>query len=85
MPGLVGPANYPTRDPRSPKQTNGRVVNPVRYMEMGGFDAQGKWAGHISTSMSSKTNDMMLESGGPTGVKPTVDTTGTNTDSGLKK
>ena len=64
MPGIVGPASYPIRDPRSPKQTNGRIVNPVRFMEAGGFDGAAKWAGHISTSMSSKTNDMRLEAGG---------------------
>jgi hypothetical protein len=84
MPGIVGPESYPIRKPTDPKQTNGRVVNPVRFMEMGGLDAAGKWAGHISTSMSSKKNDMNLEAGGPTGVRPAADTTGTNVDSGTK-
>ena len=82
MPGLVGPSDYPIRKPTDVKQTNGRIVNPVRMMEIGGFDALGKWAGHISTSMSSKTNDMNLEKGGPTGVRPAKDTTGTNVDAG---
>lgn len=82
MPGIVGPKDYPIRKPDDPKQTNGRIVNPVRFMELGGFDAAGKWAGHISTSMSSKKNDMNLESGGPTGLKTADDTTGTNVDSG---
>lgn len=44
MPGLVGPSNYPIRQVTDPKQTNGRIVNPVRYLEMGGFDSAGKWS-----------------------------------------
>jgi hypothetical protein len=80
VPGLVGPKDYPIRNWTDPKQTNGKVVNPVRYMEFGGLDGPGKWAGHSSTSMSKKTNDMTLEKGGPTGVRPAKSTTGTNVD-----
>lgn len=43
QPGIVGPADYPIRDPRSPKQINGRCVNMVGYPNFGGFTGPGKW------------------------------------------
>ena len=43
MPGLVGPTKYPIRDPKDPKQSNGRILNPVRYTTLGGLDGPGKW------------------------------------------
>ncbi len=45
MPGIVKPQEFPIRKPTDAKQSNGRVLNPVRYMEMGGFSGSGKWAG----------------------------------------
>lgn len=41
--GLLGPDSFPIRDPRSPKQINGRIINPPRYAEFGGLDGPGKW------------------------------------------
>ena len=54
-PGIVAPADFPIRDPRSRPRMQGRVVNPVGYMErpngetgIGGFDGPAKLPGHGS-------------------------------------
>ena len=73
MPGIVGPANFPIRHPEDPKQTNGRNVNPVRYIECGGLDGPGKWG-----AGSAKKNDMKVEK--PTSVRAAVDTANTGDD-----
>ena len=73
MPGIVGPADYPIRDPKDPNQTNGRNVNPVRYLEMGGLDSAAKWAGS-----GGKKNDMKVDKA--TSVRGAVDTTNTGDD-----
>ena len=41
--GTFAPQNFPPRDPRAKNQKNGRIKNPVRYMELGGFSGPGKW------------------------------------------
>jgi hypothetical protein len=70
QPGVMGPESFPIRDPRSKSLNNGRMLNPARFMEMGGLDAPGKWFGNASTSaQASDKNVIQLESGGPTGVK----------------
>ena len=71
MPGLMAPENYPNRRPTDGNQVNGRVVNPVRYAEIGGFDGPSKWPAG---------NQMNLEGGGPTGLKGAHSATGKNTD-----
>ena len=63
-PGIVQPDAFPVRDPRDPKQNHGRIVNPVRYIEMGGLDGPGKMP---------KGNEMKVEA--PTRVKAAKDAT----------
>jgi len=70
QPGIMGPASYPIRNPKDKKLDNGRMANPPRYLEYGGFDGPGKFYGNANTS--NQGSDKMianLESGGPTGVK----------------
>lgn len=43
MPGLVGPTKYPIRDPRDAKQTNGKILNPVRYTKLSAYTGPGAW------------------------------------------
>lgn len=69
MAGVVGPDSFPVRDPRSGAQKSGRVLNPVRYSEMGGLDGPGKWP---------KGNEMRVEK--PTGQKSTHATTRKNVE-----
>ncbi|HYV56155.1 MAG TPA: hypothetical protein VE911_01365 [Candidatus Nitrosopolaris sp.] len=71
MPGLMAPENYPNRRPTDGAQVNGRIVNPVRYAEIGGLDGPGKWP---------SGNQMKLEAGGATSVKAAHTATGKNTD-----
>ena len=56
--GIVAPDRFPIRDPKDPKQNNGRMVNPVRYAEVGGLTGPGVWP---------KGNEMKVEA--PTRVK----------------
>jgi hypothetical protein len=44
MAGIMAPDRFPIRNPEDPNQVNGRVVNPVRYQEMGGLTGERKWA-----------------------------------------
>ena len=50
MPGILGPENFPIRDPKDPNQTNGRNINPVRMPELGGslvvFGLIARMTGH---------------------------------------
>jgi hypothetical protein len=64
--GIVGPDQFPIRDPKSAAQKNGRILNPVRYVEMG-FDSASKWP---------KGNEMRVEK--PTGQTSTHATTNKN-------
>lgn len=57
MPGLVGPERFPIRQPDDPSRVNGRNVNPVRYMEIGGLTGASKWFG----GDDSKKNTMSVE------------------------
>ena len=60
-PGIVGPANFPIRDPKSRPMNQGRIKNPRgKDFEMGG---------RITTF---RKNDMAVER--PTGVTATVRT-----------
>lgn len=70
QPGVMGPESFPIRKPTEASLNHGRMMNPPRYVEMGGLDAPGKWFGHANTSnQASDTAMAKLESGGPTGVK----------------
>lgn len=63
MPGMVAPENFPIRDPRSPEQVQGRIVNPVRYQaKMGGMTGASAWEGGLS-----RPNNMVVEK--PTNVR----------------
>jgi hypothetical protein len=73
MPGIVAPENFPIRDPRDPAQVVGRNVNPVRFMEMGGFETANRWWGS-----GGKRNDMAVHK--PTNVRAAKDSTGMNAD-----
>jgi hypothetical protein len=65
--GIVAPQSFPPRDPTDANQNNGRIVNPVRYMECGGFTGPGKWP---------KGNGMRVER--PTSVKAAHSSTNKN-------
>ena len=39
---LFRPKNYPTRRPTDAKQENGAVVNPPRFMQVGGASSASK-------------------------------------------
>ena len=70
QPGVMGPASFPIRDPRDKSMSQGRILNPPRYMERGGMTGPGKWFGNKAEgSQASDQNVIKLESGGPTGVK----------------
>lgn len=69
MPGIVAPDRFPIRDPKDPNQVQGRVVNPVRFQEIGGLTGSSKWAGG---------NQMSVEK--PTKVRAAHGSTGKNTD-----
>ena len=60
MPGIVAPQEFPIRKPTDANQVNGRVVNAVRFPEIGGLTGSGKWA---------KGNSMHVEK--PTRVNAT--------------
>ena len=68
--GIVGPDNFPVRDPRDPKQVHGRMVNPPRFNELGGLRGPGKWPKGDSTIGASARTDPSFS--GPMKVeKPT--------------
>lgn len=70
QPGIVGPESFPIRDPRDKSLSNGRILNPPRFVEFGGFDKASKWSGKKNTSAQvGDENVIQLERGGPTGVK----------------
>ena len=69
MPGIQAPQEFPIRKPTDPKQQNGRVLNPVRYQEMGGMSGPGKWA---------KGNTMHVEK--PTKLSESKSSTNTSDD-----
>ena len=70
QPGVVGPESFPIRDPRTKSMSNGRMLNPARYNEMGGLDGPSKWdTAHNTSDQAGSKNVIQLESGGPTGVK----------------
>ena len=70
QPGVMGPGSFPIRDPREKSMSNGRMVNPPRYMERGGLTGPSKWFGNQAEgAQTSDTNPFKLEGGGPTGVK----------------
>ena len=74
MPGLVGPERFPIRQPDSEDRVVGRMVNPVRYPEIGGFAGPSRWYG----GDDSKKNSFAVEK--PTSVRAARKTTGTNED-----
>jgi len=41
--GLVAPNSFPIRHPTDNKQAHGRIVNPPRFPEIGGFDGPQSW------------------------------------------
>lgn len=43
MAGLAAPERYPVRDPKSPAQRQGRILNPVRFLQIGGLDGAAAW------------------------------------------
>jgi len=69
MHGLQAPMEFPIRKATDAKQVNGRVVNSVRYMEMGGASGPGKWG---------KGNTMKVEK--PTNVSESKSSTNTSDD-----
>lgn len=75
QPGIVGPMDFPIRNPMDKSLSNGRMLNPPRYVEFGGLDAASKWYGNANTSnQGSDKSIATLESGGPTGVKGATNT-----------
>lgn len=56
MPGLMAPNSYPIRDPKDPNQVVGRIVNPVRYQEIGGLTGPGKLAKGNSMTVQKPTS-----------------------------
>ena len=70
QPGVMGPASFPIRDPRDKSMSQGRTLNPPRYMGRGGLSGPGKWFGNEGIGeQSGSQNVIKLEGGGPTGVK----------------
>lgn len=69
MPGIQAPQEFPIRKATDPKQVNGRVVNTVRFMEMGGLSGSGKYPGG---------NTMRVEK--PTKVSASKSSTNTSDD-----
>jgi len=43
QPGIVAPQAFPIRNPKDKSKSNGRNINPPRYMEVGGLTGPGKW------------------------------------------
>lgn len=41
--GIVAPDHFPVRQPTDANQVNGRIVNSVRYMELGGLSSASKY------------------------------------------
>jgi hypothetical protein len=70
QPGVMGPESFPIRDPRDASMSQGRMLNPPRYMARGGFTGPSKWFGNQDQpGEKSDKNVIQLEGGGPTGVK----------------
>lgn len=42
-PGLVSPDSFPIRQPTDKSQMNGKMVNPPRYIEIGGISGSQVW------------------------------------------
>ena len=77
--GIVAPEIFPIREPTDKNQLNGRIMNPVRYMEVGGLGNPGRWhEDHLPHSQSAQKYIGALESGGPTGVKVAKKSTNVN-------
>lgn len=51
--GLVAPDNFSIRKPTESSQKHGRVVNPVRYYEIGGADKPSIWSKDVTPSSQS--------------------------------
>lgn len=69
-PGLVSPDSFPARDPRDRKMVNGRVLNPPRFMEIGGASTQAIWTregGNKNFSQMEQKNVARVEK--PSAVK----------------
>jgi len=77
--GIVAPEIYPIRDPRDKQQLVGRIMNPPRFMEVGGLGNAGRWnEDNLPHSQSAQKYIGQLESGGPTGVKVARKSTNVN-------
>ena len=77
--GIVAPEIFPIREPTDKNQLNGRIMNPVRYMEVGGLGNPNRWnEDNLPHSQSSQRYIGALESGGPTGVKVAKKSTNVN-------
>jgi hypothetical protein len=51
----LAPSSSGLRQPTDPKKENGQVVNPPRYVELGGLDKASKTSVMVSKSIN-KTN-----------------------------
>jgi hypothetical protein len=78
MAGLLAPKDWPIRKPTDPNQVNGRNINPVRFMEVGGLKGPGVWYKDTGDPQSSSKNVAHVES--PTGVKSGRSSTGKDLD-----
>lgn len=48
MPRFLAPSSAGLRHPTDPKKENGMVVNPPRYLEIGGLDKASRTAPSVS-------------------------------------
>ena len=72
QPGVIAPDQFPIRHPTDTKQSLGRMVNPPRMMEMGGWDSTNKWEKmHNTSDQDSVKNDLVVQK--PTNVRAAHD------------
>ncbi len=80
MAGLLAPDSFPIRDPRDPKLPNGRIMNPPRYMEMGGLAKPGVWFNDFGNFQQSPQTNAHMAVPKPTGIKVSHSSTGKTED-----
>ncbi|HUP07662.1 MAG TPA: hypothetical protein VMU47_10955 [Caldimonas sp.] len=59
----LAPSTAGLRQPTDPKKDNGMVVNPPRYLEMGGLDRASKTAASVSNSNTRKNEFAIVKPG----------------------
>lgn len=63
MARFAAPSSTGLRQPTDPKKDNGMIVNPPRYLELGGLDKASKTAPGVSKGLGRKNEYKVVKPG----------------------